>query len=272
VAQGRLDLDAAATHGRDALQIGLALPDDVLVAHASLFLAPLVPHVAGLAAEVPTLDDVLTSVRRAGLTSSETYVLPMLVDDLIAEGDLDRATELAIAAFDLLADAPDSAATVPNLVVAVNLCVALGEDDQAAFLLGALGSSAAMVLALAPPQNRARHATAVATLEDRHGFSIGRQRGAGATADRATAVESTLRILLRHRAATEAATSVALTPREREVLGLLTAGMTNKEIGVELGFRPKTVMHHTTAIYRKLGVRGRSEAVVLALRRGLTAL
>ena len=53
------------------------------------------------------------------------------------------------------------------------------------------------------------------------------------------------------------------------MLDLLSRGMTNKEIGATLLVRPKTVMHHTSAIYRKLGVRGRSEAVVWAARNGL---
>ncbi len=47
-----------------------------------------------------------------------------------------------------------------------------------------------------------------------------------------------------------------LTARERDVLNLVIAGRTNREIAVELSLSPKTVMHHTGAIYRKLDVRG----------------
>jgi len=60
-----------------------------------------------------------------------------------------------------------------------------------------------------------------------------------------------------------------LTPREREVLGELITGVTNKEISLRLGMAPKTVMHHSMAIYRKLGVRGRAEATAWAFRHGL---
>ena len=60
----------------------------------------------------------------------------------------------------------------------------------------------------------------------------------------------------------------SLTPRERDVMQQLIAGGTNREIGEALGMTPKTVMHHTVAIYRKLGVRGRAEAVAWALRSG----
>ena len=59
-----------------------------------------------------------------------------------------------------------------------------------------------------------------------------------------------------------------LTPRELDVLERLVAGGTNRDIAETLGMTPKTVMHHTVAIYRKLGVRGRAEAVSWALRSG----
>lgn len=57
-----------------------------------------------------------------------------------------------------------------------------------------------------------------------------------------------------------------LTSRERDVLELLVAGGTNREISGQLGISAKTVMHHTSSIYRKLSVRGRAEAVAWALR------
>lgn len=49
------------------------------------------------------------------------------------------------------------------------------------------------------------------------------------------------------------------------MLDRLVAGDPNKDIARQLGITPKTVMHHTSSIYRKLGVRGRTEAVGWAL-------
>jgi len=63
--------------------------------------------------------------------------------------------------------------------------------------------------------------------------------------------------------------SSTLTPRERDVLVELARGATNKAIGDALGLTPKTVMHHSQAIYRKLGVHTRAEAAVAAVRQGL---
>ncbi len=60
-----------------------------------------------------------------------------------------------------------------------------------------------------------------------------------------------------------------LSPRQIEVLEMVARGRTNKEIAVDLGVRPKTVMHHAAEIYRRLGVRNRTEAVAAARRLGL---
>lgn len=60
-----------------------------------------------------------------------------------------------------------------------------------------------------------------------------------------------------------------LSPRQAEVLAMLALGRTNKEIALELGMRPKTVMHHTSEIYRRLEVRNRTEAVAEGQRLGL---
>jgi DNA-binding NarL/FixJ family response regulator len=71
-------------------------------------------------------------------------------------------------------------------------------------------------------------------------------------------------------APTSSTTSTQLTTREREVLLLLVDGTANRGIAEALGISSKTVMHHTVAIYRKLGVRGRTEAATWAVRAGLS--
>ena len=65
--------------------------------------------------------------------------------------------------------------------------------------------------------------------------------------------------------------SVPLSEREREVLTHMASGATNKEIAERLFLSPHTVKEHTSALYRKLGVRNRAEAVQRAERLGLTA-
>ena len=60
-----------------------------------------------------------------------------------------------------------------------------------------------------------------------------------------------------------------LSEREREVLDLIAAGSTNREIAARLFLSPHTVKEHTSALYRKLNARNRAEAVQRAQRVGL---
>ncbi|MFO7741553.1 MAG: response regulator transcription factor [Anaerolineae bacterium] len=59
-----------------------------------------------------------------------------------------------------------------------------------------------------------------------------------------------------------------LTPREIDVLRLVARGMTNREVGRELGISHRTVQGHLASIYGKLGASSRTEAVTEALKRG----
>jgi DNA-binding NarL/FixJ family response regulator len=62
-----------------------------------------------------------------------------------------------------------------------------------------------------------------------------------------------------------------LSSRERQVLGLLVQGATNKEIARRLNVAERTVKAHVTGLFNKLGVNSRTEAVSLALRTGLVS-
>ena len=66
--------------------------------------------------------------------------------------------------------------------------------------------------------------------------------------------------------ADHAALDSPLSEREQEVLSLIATGSTNKEIAGRLHLSPHTVKEHTSAIYRKLGVRNRAEATRKAQR------
>lgn len=59
-----------------------------------------------------------------------------------------------------------------------------------------------------------------------------------------------------------------LTPREREVLGLVAQGLTNKAIARRLGIGPGTVKAHVEKLIAKLGVVDRTQAAVFAVRAG----
>ena len=65
--------------------------------------------------------------------------------------------------------------------------------------------------------------------------------------------------------------SSLLTDREREVLGMIAGGATNREIADRLFLSPHTVKDHTSTLYRKMKARNRAEAILRAQRLGLLA-
>jgi DNA-binding CsgD family transcriptional regulator len=60
-----------------------------------------------------------------------------------------------------------------------------------------------------------------------------------------------------------------LTAREQEVLKLVAAGLTNREVAGTLGVSGRTVDAHLRSVYAKLGVKSRSAATRYAVQNGL---
>jgi DNA-binding NarL/FixJ family response regulator len=109
--------------------------------------------------------------------------------------------------------------------------------------------------------------------------AVGRTAEAAETAALARAAASAMRAgpLLRDLDELGLAASVettaqrpdALTAREREVLQLVAAGRTNRQIGQQLYISDKTVSVHVSNVMAKLGARSRTEAAAIAQRDGL---
>lgn len=69
----------------------------------------------------------------------------------------------------------------------------------------------------------------------------------------------------------EARRSLGLSDRETEVLGLLAAGLSNKEIAARLGVSPNTVKTHVARLLEKLDAKRRTEAILKARELGILA-
>jgi DNA-binding NarL/FixJ family response regulator len=69
-----------------------------------------------------------------------------------------------------------------------------------------------------------------------------------------------------------ASMSSLLSPREREVLGLVASGLPNKAIARTLGISDHTVKFHVSSVLNKLNAGSRTEAVTVATRQGILSL
>ena len=63
-----------------------------------------------------------------------------------------------------------------------------------------------------------------------------------------------------------------LTPRETEILSYIARGYLNKQIAIKLGISEQTIKNHVTSILRKLNANARTEAVVVAIKKGLISI
>jgi DNA-binding NarL/FixJ family response regulator len=63
-----------------------------------------------------------------------------------------------------------------------------------------------------------------------------------------------------------------LTDRVRQIIDDLLHGWANKEIAQHLGVSNQTIKNQLTTLYRKVGVSGRVELVLLAVKRGVTKI
>lgn len=75
-------------------------------------------------------------------------------------------------------------------------------------------------------------------------------------------------IVVKHLTGKEGTKLGALTSREMEVLKFVARGFTNDQIGLELHLSPRTIEAHLTNIYTKLNVKSRTEAALVAQKRG----
>lgn len=176
----------------------------------------------------------LPAATRLGLQVAVAAQSPVRQADLAARVALAGHTLAAASEADVVL-ADGAAVTAPNLPV---LRLAVGDDDEASVL---------------PPGLTAA------------------QLDAGLRA-----VAAGLRVSLLEASAPGFAEAAPprplLTPRELEILRALGEGMTNKAVARQLGISAHTVKFHLEAVFAKLGVASRAEAVAKGLRRGLLML
>jgi DNA-binding CsgD family transcriptional regulator len=212
--------------------------------------------------------------RGAGPNADEGTLLVLRGALALAAGDTDAAAGVAdrlraaaegLAREDLAAEAA---------LVAGRVAAARGDDATAMRELEDAGNRFGK---LGFPLEEARARLALASVQAGGGSPLAPQSaraardtfeslGARRDADRAAAL---LRELGAAGRATTRGERDELTTREREVLRLVAAGLSNAEIAERLVIAPKTAEHHVGRVLAKLGVRSRAEAAAHAVREGL---
>jgi len=189
----------------------------------------------------------------------------------LATGELEGAAErlLAVAERTARDDLRAEAALLAGRVAAArgDGSAAARELEHAAARFAALGyplEEARARLALGRVQ--AADGSPLAVASARAALAAFERLGAGGNADEAAAV---LRELGAAGRSAIRGDRDELTVREREVLRLVAAGLSNAAIAERLVIAPKTAEHHVGRVLAKLGVRSRAEAAALAVREGL---
>ena len=219
----------------------------------------------------------------AGCRDATAVAVLLLGDAARDSGDLETAASrygeyLERAAWERATPEEAHGATeeLARLAASVAVLVAdRSESERAARLLGAAERLREMVgLALALPERAAceRAGDWARSKLGEEAFDRALMAGRAMTATDATAEVEAALALDREAPEDAAETSGAvagLSPREAEVLRLIAAGRSNREIAAELILSVRTVERHVTNLYRKIGARGRADATAFALRSGL---
>jgi predicted ATPase/DNA-binding CsgD family transcriptional regulator len=266
----------------DALELGaMALADarrggdDEGIVRAMMLLGPLADRWTDeLGPPLPTDVETVEICRRIDQPFWEAVLLARLLGRAAAAGDVDHALAWAEEALVMARSMTESPLVSFHLLGVALTAVAAHDLPVAARFYGTVRDSIADQHGyLVPEQRRSVEATIGGVRRELGDERFEAEAARGALLSRDEAVAAAIQYI-RQRSApvgrdVQSDGPTRLTPRQREVLVLLAQGRTNKEIAVQLGVTAKTVMHHTTAIYRTLGVRSRGEAAAWAYRAGV---
>jgi predicted ATPase/DNA-binding CsgD family transcriptional regulator len=269
---------AAAGPLRESLALARELGDTWGIARAL--------HYAGEVARFLGNDDEARSLYEESLPlyrdlddrSSAAIVLDDLGYVATHQGDPRRGLSSFLEALAEHAQAGDRQLIAHSLAGAAGMATVLDRPMQAARLFGASAAICERIGAAIWPVEKVDHDRHLADTRVRLGegeftaaFAAGRELAPEDAIAEAFALGD--EITARTRAGRMPATARApanpfgLSPREREVLLLLTRHATDREIADALSISPRTVMHHVSSILAKLGVDNRRHAAILAANR-----
>jgi non-specific serine/threonine protein kinase len=180
---------------------------------------------------------------------------------LVRLGENERGVDLLGEGLAGLRKVGDRSYLLPNLLTVAAVAARLGQPRRAARLLGAAEALADLLGAAGvAPVNRADEAQALEAMRGRLSaaqLDVARIEGRALAPDAAQLeAEATVQLLSHGQPPLDSA-PVTLTRREQEVVRLLTAGYSDRQIAEALGMAPGTATVHVHHVLRKLGLRSR---------------
>ncbi len=225
-----------------------------------------IAHAADDHQEVATIGDRMVAAGWGRIPDPIHHWRATYVAGLVSVGRVDEACRVVVELEAEAAGRGDPPTTTEAHRARGVLEVARGDRDAAE---AAFASGLALDPERARPLERAQLELAAGAARRRWGrrraaatvLAAARARLADAGADRllARAERELAACGLRPVKRSTAANGAALTPQEQAVARLVAAGRTNREAAAELVISAKTVEHHLSRIYAKLGVRSRTE-------------
>jgi DNA-binding CsgD family transcriptional regulator len=230
-------------------------------------------------------EESLSIRRRIGDQGGTAHVLALLGSLAVRHGAYTRATELFHESLTLRRQMDDPVGVAPIFEGLAAAGAAQDDIIRAVHLAGAADALRATTGVLLPPHERTAHGRTLATLRARlnkDAFARAWMEGQALSLEQAMVVATALRVQeglpgLSASAAALSSPEIApsttrtfdLTPREIDVLHLLTLGLTYAQIAETLVISPRTVDAHVRAIFGKLDVRSRTAATRIALQHRL---
>jgi non-specific serine/threonine protein kinase len=276
--------------------LALALCDEGLALHqqlgdqrglgASMANLGLIWHGRGDDRRAAELWEASFAVReRIGDRGGVAHVLTLLGGLAVRQGAYGRASDLytdSLAPRQAIGELDGVPPIFEGLAAVAAAC---GDLEVGAQLAGAAELLRATTGVQPSPQERAAHTQLLAMLSERLGepaFAQAWTAGQQLSLEQATSIAARVREAAAALQTTVASDAIvtgaapfapqppyALTPRERDVLRLLSRGLTYAQIGEQLVISPRTVDAHIRTIFSKLGVRSRTAATRVALEQQL---
>ena len=187
-------------------------------------------------------------------------------------GDQVRATRLYDETLTLWLDSDDGRGIAGTLAGIAGVANHRGQFERAAHLLGTAWGVADRlgVRYLAHHVHAERVLAATRSQLDPQVFAEAWAEGRQLSTEQAVAeARRVLAVPAPARQPEHALASPSLSPRELDVLHLLVAGQSDREIAAALGVSPRTVQTHVASLFAKFGVDSRVEVTAIAVRRGL---